>query len=61
MSDNRDHPEYSEDWLKHLMTVKGEIEEVAGAPLIWDNLEQNVEISVRHKPEKANVDDTTSR
>ena len=61
MSDNRDHPEYSEDWLKHLMAVKDGIEEVAGAPLIWDNPEQNVEMSIRYKPEKANIDDTISR
>jgi len=58
---SRDRPEYSQDWLKHLMAVKDEIEEVAGAPLIWDNPEQNVEMSIRYKPETANIDDTTAR
>ena len=61
LSGSRDRPEYSQDWLKHLMAVKDEIEEVAGAPLIWDNPEQNVEMSIRYKPETANIDDTTSR
>lgn len=61
LSGSRDRPEYSQDWLKHLMAVKDEIEEVAGAPLIWDNPEQNVEMSIRHKPETANIDDTTAR
>ena len=61
LSVSRDRPEYSQDWLKHLMAVKDEIEEVAGAPLIWDNPEQNVEMSIRHKPETANIDDTTAR
>ncbi|MGC6497401.1 MAG: DUF4268 domain-containing protein [Candidatus Puniceispirillaceae bacterium] len=61
LSGNRDRPEYSQDWLKHLMAVKDEIEEVAGAPLIWDNTEQNVEMSIRYKPETANIDDATSR
>ena len=60
LSGSRDRPEYSQDWLKHLMAVKDEIEEVAGAPLIWDNPEQNVEMSIRYKPEKAYIDDTTS-
>ena len=61
LSGSRDRPEYSQDWLKHLMAVKDEIEEVAGAPLIWDNPEQNVEMSIRYKPETANIDDTTAR
>ena len=61
LSGSRDRPEYSQDWLKHLMAVKDEIEEVAGAPLIWDNPEQNVEMSIRYKPETANIDDTTLR
>ena len=61
LSGSRDRPEYSQDWLKHLMAVKDEIEEVAGAPLIWDNPEQNVEMSIRYKPETADIDDTTSR
>ena len=61
LSGSRDRPEYSQDWLKHLMAVKDEIEEVAGAPLIWDNSEQNVEMSIRYKPETANIDDTTAR
>ena len=61
LSGSRDRPEYSQDWLKHLMAVKDEIEEVAGAPLIWDNQEQNVEMSIRYKPETANIDDTTAR
>ncbi len=61
LSGSRDRPEYSQDWLKHLMAVKDEIEEVAGAPLIWDNPEQNVEMSIRYKPEMANIDDTTAR
>ena len=60
LSGSRDRPEYSQDWLKHLMAVKDEIEEVAGAPLIWDNPEQNVEMSIRYKPETANIDDTTA-
>ena len=34
---------------------------MAGAPLIWDNPEQNVEMSIRYKPETANIDDTTAR
>ena len=61
LSGSRDRPEYSQDWLKHLMAVKDEIEEVAGALLIWDNPEQNVEMSIRYKPETANIDDTTAR
>ena len=61
LSGSRDRPEYSQDWLKHLMADKDEIEEVAGAPLIWDNPEQNVEMSIRYKPETANIDDTTAR
>ncbi len=61
LSGSRDRPEYSQDWLKHLMAVKDEIEEVAGAPLIWDNPEQNVEMPIRYKPETANIDDTTAR
>ena len=61
LSGSRDRPEYSQDWLKHLMAVKDEIEEVAGAPLIWDNPEQNVEMSIRYKPETADIDDTTAR
>ena len=61
LSGSRDRPEYSQDWLKHLMAVKDEIEEVTGAPLIWDNPEQNVEMSIRYKPETANIDDTTAR
>ena len=61
LSGSRDRPECSQDWLKHLMAVKDEIEEVAGAPLIWDNPEQNVEMSIRYKPETANIDDTTAR
>ena len=61
LSGSRDRPEYSQDWLKHLMAVKDEIEEVAGAPLIWDNPDQNVEMSIRYKPETANIDDTTAR
>ena len=61
LSGSRDRPEYSQDWLKHLMALKDEIEEVAGAPLIWDNPEQNVEMSIRYKPETANIDDTTAR
>ena len=61
LSGSRDRPEYSQDWLKHLMAVKDEIEEVAGAPLIWDHPEQNVEMSIRYKPETANIDDTTAR
>ena len=61
LSGSRDRPEYSQDWLKHLMAVKDEIEEEAGAPLIWDNPEQNVEMSIRYKPETANIDDTTAR
>lgn len=61
LSGSRDRPEYSQDWLKHPMAVKDEIEEVAGAPLIWDNPEQNVEMSIRYKPETANIDDTTAR
>ena len=61
LSGSRDRPESSQDWLKHLMAVKDEIEEVAGAPLIWDNPEQNVEMSIRYKPETANIDDTTAR
>ena len=61
LSGSRDRPEYSQDWLKHLTAVKDEIEEVAGAPLIWDNPEQNVEMSIRYKPETANIDDTTAR
>ena len=61
LSGSRDRPEYSQDWLKHLMAFKDEIEEVAGAPLIWDNPEQNVEMSIRYKPETANIDDTTAR
>ena len=61
LSGSRDRPEYSQDWLKHLMAVKDEIEEVAGAPLIWDNPEQNVEMSIRYKPETANIDDTPAR
>ena len=60
LSGSRDRPEYSQDWLKHLMAVKDEIEEVAGAPLIWDNPEQNVEMSIRYKPETANIDVTTA-
>ena len=61
LSGSRDRPEYSQDWLKHLMAVKDQIEEVAGAPLIWDYPEQNVEMSIRYKPETANIDDTTAR
>ena len=61
LSGSRDRPECSQDWLKHLMAVKDEIEEVAGAPLIWDNPEQNVEMSIMYKPETANIDDTTAR
>ena len=61
LSGSRDRPEYSQDWLKHLIAVKDEIEEVAGAPLIWDNPEQNVEMSIRYKPETANIHDTTAR
>ena len=61
LSGSRDRPEYSQDWLKHLMAVKDEIEDLAGAPLIWDNPEQNVEMSIRYKPETANIDDTTAR
>ena len=61
LSGSRYRPEYSQDWLKHLMAVKDEIEEVAGAPLISDNPEQNVEMSIRYKPETANIDDTTAR
>ncbi len=33
LSGSRDRLGYSEDWLKHLIAFKDEIEEVAGAPL----------------------------
>jgi hypothetical protein len=54
-------PDYSRDWLNHLIALKDDIEEAAGAPLIWENPEKNVEISISYEPEPVNLDDSISR
>ena len=54
-------PDYSRDWLNHLIALKDDIEEAAGAPLIWENPEKNVEISISYEPEPVNLDNSISR
>ena len=54
-------PDYSRDWLNHLIALKEDIEEAAGAPLIWENPEKNVEISISYEPEPVNLDNSISR
>ena len=54
-------PYYSRDWLNHLIALKDDIEEAAGAPLIWENPEKNVEISISYEPEPVNLDNSISR
>jgi hypothetical protein len=44
-----------------LKVNKDTIENAAGESLIWDNLEQNVEMSVSYISEKADIDDPASR
>ena len=54
-------PEYSRRWVDHLTANRDAIEEAAGESLIWDNPEQNVEMSVSYNSEKADIDDPASR
>ena len=54
-------PDYSRDWLNHLIALKDDVEEAAGAPLIWENPEKNVEISISYEPEPVNLDNSISR
>ena len=54
-------PDYSRNWIDHLKVNKDTIENAAGESLIWDNLEQNVEMSVSYISDKADIDDPASR
>ena len=54
-------PDYSHDWLNHLIALKDDIEEAAGARMIWENPEKNVEISISYEPEPVNLDNSISR
>ena len=54
-------PDYSRNWIDHLKVNKDTIENAAGESLIWDNPEQNVEMSVSYISDKADIDDTASR
>ena len=54
-------PDYSRNWIDHLKVNKDTIENAAVGSLIWDNLEQNVEMSVSHISDKADIDNPASR
>ena len=54
-------PDYSRNWIDHLKVNQNTIENAAGEPLIWENPEQNVEMSVSYNSEKAYIDDSALR
>ena len=61
LAGQKKRPDYSRDWIEHLKGNKDTIEKAAGESLIWDNPEQNVEISVSYISQKADIDDSASR
>lgn len=61
LAGQKKRPDYSRDWIEHLKVNKDTIAKAAGEALIWDNPEQNVEISVSYISQKGDVDDSASR
>ena len=61
LAGQKKRPEYSRNWIDHMLANRDDIEKVAGETLIWDNPEQNVELSISYSPEPADIDDQTLR
>lgn len=61
LAGQKKRPEYSRNWIDHLMANRDEIEKAAGEELNWKNPEQNVEISISCSPASADIDDPTLR